>query len=85
MSSNDEISESIKVFIRERPYSDEELLVFASSSSSGAIHIGGGAVCYKSNEFQFDAFLDSNSTQNDLYEAAAKPIVESKFTKYRID
>jgi kinesin family member 5 len=79
MSSNDEISESIKVFIRERPFTEDELRL---ESASVASHSRDGCVRYKGSEFQFEAFFDSSSTQEDLYETAARPIVETCLKGY---
>jgi hypothetical protein len=76
-----EISENIKVYVRERPYLETETTeIDKISSVTGSKD---GSVSYSSNNnFKFDSFFHSQSTQDEIYELSAKPIVESNKIYY---
>lgn len=95
MAADEAISEHIGVYIRQRPWlpSDGEAAVgsgdSSSSSSSGVRQLGGDGSCsYYSatskttHQFKYDGCFDSDSTQVDVYERTARPIVESALRGY---
>jgi len=95
MAADEAISEHIGVYIRQRPLlqSDGDTAVGSgegSSTSSSCVRqlAGDGSCSYYSatskttHQFKYDGCFDSDSTQVDVYERAAKPIVESALRGY---
>lgn len=97
MNSKDSISETIKVYIRQRPIiqkedlnaiSNDVLVLSDSSSGVQSISTNGKTCNYYSSQsrtkqqFSIDKYFRSDSFQQDIYETSAKPIVESTLLGY---
>ena len=80
--SDGDISENIKVFIRARPASPSEAAAGISTSTSAVQGTEDGHVNHGKASFKFDCFFPATSSQESVYEQAAKPIVDTCLRGY---
>ena len=80
------MSENVLVVARCRPFSEKELSQGHSQiteiTSKTSIRLNSTKSNEDSKTFSFDAMFDQNSTQAQVYEATAKPIVEACLEGY---
>lgn len=79
------ITENIKVFCRQRPLPIDQGIeryspIVRKSNDGGCIYYSSTAK--RDYNFQFDEFFDSECSQDQVYEKAAKPIVQSVLEGY---
>jgi hypothetical protein len=86
---NPDICENINVYCRVRPFLASEQGVTASSSSSSCLELLANGQCnYRNGDskrdsaFQFTKCFSVESTQSDLFEVSARPIVDSVLRGY---
>lgn len=86
MDAKDKSTGNVMVVCRARPLNNKELdkgakccLEFHKDQKNIAINMAteGGSSPYGSNRFQFDHVFDMKSTQKEVYDVAARPIIDS--------
>ena len=86
MESKDKSTGNVMVVCRARPLNNKEIekgakccLEFHKDQKNIAINMAteGGSSPYGSNRFIFDHIFDMKSTQKEVYDVAARPIIDS--------
>jgi hypothetical protein len=85
--SNESIEENIRVYIRQRPYADNEMTECGTdnvelSENGSCSFLQQSALGPKRDQFKFNGGFLPSASQHDVYETAAKPIIDSALLGY---